>query len=163
MNQISFTRISDMIFITYLITNHPFIGAISFNCAAGVFVGFKSAMFIDLYGYTKCLELMANHHQVTYNKILIGDFFAHIVPFIYLSYNYTRWFNHQYMIIAFIVSSFFHLIWAYINCNGLNLNQIYLTDCEYQLSDKKWELMWVFTVLGHSLSCIVYILSKEFT
>tara|TARA_Y100000741_G_scaffold259143_1_gene200027 strand:- start:2301 stop:2792 length:492 start_codon:yes stop_codon:yes gene_type:complete len=163
MNQVSFTRISGVTFITYLITNHPFIGAISFNFAAAVMIGFKSAMFIDLYGYTKCLEHAANHHQVTYNKILIGDFFVHIAPFIYLSYNYTRWFNHQYMSNAFIVSSFIHLIWAYINCNGLNLNQIYLTDCEYQLSDKKWELMWVFTVLGHSLSCIVYILSKEFT
>jgi len=163
MNPVPFTRISGMIFLTYLITNHPFIGAISFNCAAAVLIGFKSAMFIDLYGYTKCLELTAKHHGVTYNKILIGDFFAHIAPFLFLSYNYTRWFNQRYMINAFIVSSFIQLNWAYINCNGLNLNQIYLPDCPYQLSDKKWELMWLFSLLGHSLSSISYILSKEFT
>ena len=62
MSTVSFTRVSGNIFLIYLITNHPFIGAISFNCAAAVLLAFKSAIFIDNFGYNKCLELMAKYH-----------------------------------------------------------------------------------------------------
>lgn len=163
MSTVSFTRVSGNIFLIYLITNHPFIGAISFNCAAAVLLAFKSAIFIDNFGYRKCLELMAKYHGISYNKILIGDFFVHIAPFIYLVYKYKHWFNQRHMGKAFIVSMFIHFVWAYINCNGLNLNKVYLTNCDYQLCDKTLQKMWVFGVFGHSLSSIVYILSKEFT
>ena len=35
----------------YNVTNNNFIGMISFNCACGVFMGFKSAILIDYNGY----------------------------------------------------------------------------------------------------------------
>ena len=159
----SFTQVSGFIFTTYLATNNKLIGMISFNCASAVLFAFKSVIFIDPYGYKKCLELTSQYHGISYNKVLIGDFFAHIAPVLYLTYNFNEWFNAQYLIYAFIISSTIHFGWAYIKCNGLNLNQVYLTNCDYQLCDKTWQKLWIFGVFGHSLSSIVYILSKEFT
>jgi len=160
---VAFTYVSAIIFIFYIVTNNNLIGMISFNCATAVLFGFKSAVIIDPYGYKKCIDLMGTHHSVSYNKILIGDFFAHTAPVLYLIYTYNDWVNINYLTYAFIISISIHFGWAFTNCNGLNLNKIYLSNSEYQMGDKNWQKLWLFSFFGHSLSSVVYILSKEFT
>ena len=160
---VAFTHISNSLFILYYITDVPLIGMISFNCATAVLYGFKSALFIDPYGYENCLNETARYHNISYNKILICDFCAHIFPVLYLLYYHNYWFHEEYISFALFLSMSMHLFWAYINCNGLNLNQVYLTNCEYKMCDKNWHKLWLFSLFGHSFTAIINILLYEFT
>ena len=158
-----FTSISGLIFISYLITDNTYIAAVSFNCATGVLLGFKSAYFIDPYGYEKCHKAWSQLHQLSPKQLFIIDFFTHIFPVLYLSYNYNTWFDLNIMVNALYLSLSIHLLWAYITCKGLNLNRFYLENCDYQMCDKQWHKLWSFTILGHFTSSIYHILYTEFT
>jgi len=155
---VPFTYVSALIFILYLITNDPYIGAVSLNCAIGVVFGFKSAILIDKTGYNKCVDTIINYHKITYVQFIVLDSLMHMGPFMYFIFNINDVYNIKYLNPALLTSLNIQLIWSLITCRGLNLNTVYLDKCDYQLCDSQWHKMWICSYIGHSMPHIYYYL-----
>ena len=145
---IPFTYISLTMVVLYIATANNFIGMISFNCACSVFMGFKSAFFIDYNGYNKIIELSKEYHDVSYIQIYTLEFLGHTFPVLYMFFSIK---DSEYIIESAFISLNMHLLWSFLTCYGLNLNDIYFPDCTYKLCNNQWKKLWVFTIIGHLL------------
>jgi hypothetical protein len=122
------------------VVQHPFLNAVVFTNSMAISISFHSILFFDRSAFQRLIQ--ASNGTAFQWHLMNGV--GHIAP-VFISY--FRPMAVSNIPTPGMVSSLFHLTWAFVRHRGLVLNDAYLTNPPYV-----WYALWCIAISTHLIS-----------